>query len=113
MSRFCRAIGSYALAPSRSDPDALAPSLARRWWWWWFAGDETGNFTGMDEYWAGMRRFDDEGEEIAWWNDYADEGDVYDWEDEGNYTGCNWCAAREKGLSSTRVCHLCGLSHAL
>ena len=77
--------------------------------------DETANFTGMDEYWAGMRRFD-EGcarrgrapaappppaasaqprlapcgrEEEAWWNDWSEEGDVYDWEDEGNYTGCN------------------------
>ena len=39
--------------------------------------DETANFTGMDEYWAGMRRFD-EGEEAAWWNNdyFGDEGDT-------------------------------------
>ena len=66
------------------DFDARAWENATQAW------DETANFTGMDEYWAGMRQFD-EGEERAWWNtEYlADEGDVYNWEDEGNYSGCN------------------------
>ena len=52
--------------------------------------DETANFTGMDEYWAGRRSWD-EGEEDPWWASSAEEGDEYGWTwmDEANYTGCN------------------------
>ena len=48
--------------------------------------DETANFTGMDEYWAGMRRFD-EGEEVPWWMESQrngnDEGENYNNYDDG------------------------------
>ena len=58
------------------------------------AWDETGNFTGMDEYWRGTRAYE-EGEEDPWWfrNDQGDEGEQfpeYDFfDEEGNFSGCN------------------------
>lgn len=49
------------------------------------AWDETGNFTGMDEYWAGTRDYE-EGEEVPWWRDAypTDEGEFYREYDDGN-----------------------------
>ena len=56
------------------------------------AWDETANFTGLDEYWAGTSAGWDEGEDRPWWTENgADEGDDYGWAwpEDLNYTGCN------------------------
>ena len=46
------------------DPEDEAAFDARAWENVTSDWDETANFTGMDEYWAGMRRFDEGEEEV-------------------------------------------------